>query len=90
MSAAKPAPKAADDDLGGKAILESALIAIEGVAAVLLVIGAVCADDIDASAVARAADYLADRLREHREEAMDGLRRAFPLDQYQRGDRVRP
>jgi hypothetical protein len=32
-------PKAADDDLGGQAILEEALNAIEGVATVLFVIG---------------------------------------------------
>jgi hypothetical protein len=74
--------QAASDDLGGKAILEEALVAIEGVAVVLLVIGSAYDMSLNTSELARAADYLADRLNEHREGAMDGYRRIFHLDQY--------
>jgi len=45
---------------------------------VLLVIGAASADDINASEISRAADYLADRLREHRDEAMERASPDFP------------
>jgi hypothetical protein len=80
-------PKAADDDLGGQAILEEALIAIEGIAAVLLVIG--FGAEANSSHLARAADYLADRLQEHHDAARDGYLRIFRFDQYNSRDRVR-
>src|SRR4051794_17449622 len=76
-------PNAADDDLGGQAILEEALIAIEGVAAVLLAIGGGEAAGADAGYLVAASDYLGVRLSEHYAEAMDGYRRILRLDQYQ-------
>src|SRR5947207_15535506 len=73
-------PNAADDDLGGQAILEEALIAIEGVAAVLISIGL---GEDHTHDLTKAADYLGERLYEHQTMAMDGYRRILRLDQYQ-------
>jgi hypothetical protein len=75
-------PNAADDDLGGQAILEEALIAIEGVAAVLIAIGGGEAAGADAGYLVAASDYLGIRLSEHYAEAMDGYRRILRLDRY--------
>jgi hypothetical protein len=76
MTARKPA-----DDHSARDDLEKALFAIHGVADVLRIIGP------DVVPGPEAIDYLADRLREHHEQAHDAFCRIYGIDQHRPGSK---